>query len=93
MLYKCEEWESISGWHCGCLLDLAHNSNLWYLPARILDLTPAQFIEFLITNYKPDHIYFNKESCFFSYSWDKQESMRKFKRFINAAARKKNFQI
>ena len=93
MLYKCEEWESISGWHCGCLLDLGHDSNLWYLPARILDLTPAQFITFMIENYKPDHIYLNAEKCLFFYSWDKQEDMRKYKNMINAAARKKNFQI
>ena len=88
------EWESGSGhWCCNCIDDLGHGSGEWYLPARILDLTPAQFIKFLMENYKPDYYHYNEEKCLFFYSWKKQEDMRKFKRFINAAARKKNFQI
>ena len=94
MLYKMSEWESVgSGWHCGCLDNLAQDSNLWYLPARILGLSPAAFIELLVTKYQPDHFYYNKDSGFLSYSWSNQSKMRVYKNMINAEARKANFQI
>lgn len=94
MLYQQSEWQSPSGaWHCNCIDKLGANSGAWYLPARILGLTPADFVEFLMTNFKPDHFSYCKEKCFCQWSWDKQASMRKYKNYINAAARKVNFQI
>jgi len=94
MLYKMTEWQSSSGlWYCNCVDDLAHNSGVWYLPARILDLTPAAYIEYMIKNFKPDRIYADKESCFISFSWKNQADMRLWKNFINKKAREKNFQI
>lgn len=94
MLYKMSEWESDgSGWHCGCLDNLAKDSNLWYLPARILNITPAAFVELLATKYQPDYFYYNPETGFLSYSWSSQTRMRSFKNWINAEARKVNFQI
>ena len=93
-LYKMTEWESLaSGWHCGCVDNLGGGSNLWYLPARILDIAPAEFIELLVTKYQPDSVWYSKEKCVLVYSWKSQTKMRKFKNDMNAAARKKNFQI
>lgn len=94
MLYVQSEWQSPSGkWHCNCVEKLADNSGAWYLPARILGMTPADFIEYLINNFHPDHFIYDKEKCFCLWSWTKQSDMRKYKNFINAAARKVNFQI
>ena len=94
MLYKMSEWESpVSGWHCGCVDALADPNNTWWLPARILNISPAEYVELVITKFKPDHVYFNKEKCFFSFSWNSQTAERAFKNYINAAARKINFQI
>ena len=94
MLYKMTEWESpCSGWYCGNIDALGKNSNAWWLPARILNLTLTDYIQLLITKYKPDYIHFNKESFLLSFSWVNQAAMRKFKNDINAAARKVNFQI
>ena len=94
MLYKSEEWQSATGyWHCNCTSNLANNSGAWYLPARILGITPADFITLLLTKYKPDKFYFDKDTCFCNWSWKSQSDMRKYKNMINAEARKKNFQI
>ena len=96
MIWQAKEWETpVSGWHCGCVDDLAHDSNAWYIPARILGISPAEFIKLLVTEYKPDHIHFLDENgnCFFSYSWDSQAAMRRFKNNLNKIAREKNFQI
>lgn len=93
MLYKQSEWESESGWHCNCIDNLGKNSAAWWHPARILKISPAQFIELLITKFKPDYFYFNKETCFCSWSWKDQSKMRIYKNYINAAARKVDYQI
>ena len=50
-IYKETEWESTSGWHSACVDDLAHNSGAWYMPARVLGISPAQFLELLFENY------------------------------------------
>lgn len=94
MIYKSEEWQGSSGnWYCNCLSNLGSNAGAWYMPARILNISPAQFIELLITKYKPDNFSFNKDTCFCCWSWKSQTAMRKFKNDINAAARKANFQV
>lgn len=94
MLYQQTEWQSPSGaWHCNCVDNLAGGSGTWYLPARILGLAPADFLEMLITNFKPDHFVYDKEKCFCQWSWNSQSLMRKYKNWINAAARKANFQV
>ena len=94
MLYKLTEWQDVCGkWHCGCVDDLANGSNMWYLPARILNISPAQYISWVIDNYAPDDIYASKEKCLVFISWTDQNKMRKFKNYINKKAREINFQI
>ena len=93
MLYKCEEWQSGSGlWHCGCMENLAGGSNEWYLPARILGLSPAAFVQYMIKEFNP-LVTANKEKGLVFFSWQKQADMRKYKNFINKKARECNFQI
>lgn len=92
-VWKATEWESNSKWHCNCVDDLGHNSSAWWHPARILGISPAQFIELLLTKYKPDHFSYSKESGFCNWSWDSQDKMREFKNFINRKAREVNYQI
>ena len=93
MLYKMTEWKSASGkWYCNCVDDLAGTAGLWQTPARILDLTPAAYVKFVVEHYHPD-VYYNEEKCLVFFSWKDQSQMREFKRFINKKAREKNFQI
>lgn len=93
MLYKMSEWETSSGWHCGNVEAVGKNSNAWWYPARILKLSPADYIAFVINQYKPDYIHFNKQAFLFTFSWKNQSKMREFKNFINRKARESNFQI
>ena len=93
MLYVAKEWESESGWHCACTDDLAHNSAAWYMPARVLGISPAEFLILLLNEYKPDDFYFNSEKCFCCWTWKSQAAERKYKNMLNSVARKKNFQI
>lgn len=94
MVWQASEWQSLSGrWYCNCIDKLGAGSGTWYLPARILGLTPAEFINFLFKNFKPDYFSYNEEKCFCSWSWKSQTAMRAYKNYINKEARKVNFQI
>lgn len=96
-LFQMTEWVSPTGkWHCACVSNLKENSSAWYLPARILGISPAEYLLFVIENYKPDDIsVLNKDSndLIILFSWNEQKNMRKFKNYINKKAREVNFQI
>ena len=68
---------------------------MWWIPAYLLGKTPSEDVEWLIENYKPDYIYFNRKKGFFSYSWAKENyaSAHKFLLYINRIARNKNFVV
>lgn len=91
-LMKYTEWESAAGWHSGDVSDLAHNSNSWWYPARLLDMSPADYILFLKEKYSAhDFIYFEEKNLLL-WSWTK-EDCHAFTLFINSISRKKNFII
>lgn len=96
MVWQLEEFQSEGdkSWHCNCIkaLGTPHMAE-WYIPARILEISPAEYVEYMIDNFKPDHIYVNKEKCLIFFSWNKQADMRKYKNTLNRIAREKNFQI
>lgn len=92
-VYKMTEWESESGWHCNDVSDLGHGSGYWWHAARACNMTPADFIKFLINNYHPDKISYHLGNNCLLYSWNSQVKMREFKNFVNAQARKNNYQI
>ena len=94
MLWQCSEWQGASGvWYCNCLQSLTTNASCWYAPARILGISPAEFIKLIIGKYGADHVKYFPDSCFFSFGWTDQLKMRIFKNEINRVARTKNFQI
>ena len=94
-VFKLTEWESTSSgqWYCNDVSNLAGGSGDWWNCARACNLSPADFIKMLIKDFHPDNFYFSEDKCFISYSWNSQVDMRKFKNYINAQARKNNFNI
>ena len=93
-LYKCEEWQGSSGiWYCEHTSTFPKNVVKWVVPARILGLTPADFLRYLINEYQPDEVYHNEDCSFVGWGWRDQAKMRKYKNWINAEARRKNFKI
>ena len=94
MLYKLSEWQGASGfWYCNCIDSLTTNAVKWYAPARILSISPAEFVKLVIGKFGADVVSYNQESGFFHYAWTSQEKMRIYKNYINRIAREKNFQI
>ena len=94
MLYRVEEWQGASGiWYCNCISALTTNAAKWYAPARVLGISPAEFVKLVVEKYGADQVRYFADSGFFLYGWTSQEKMRVFKNALNAEARKKNFQI
>lgn len=93
-ILKYSEWETPTGWFCNDIEDLAGISGLWWIPARLLNMTPADYIQWLINNYKPDKIKFTKNNVLI-YSWNKEhyQKMHSFVLYINRIARQKHFLV
>lgn len=95
-LFKCVEWEMNGEWHCADTSDLVHNSSAWWLPCRLLEITPAEFVLLLKDKYKCDHIKWldspSEDGVLYFY-WSNQAQMRVYKNWINKVAREKKFYI
>ena len=92
-IWKATEWESAGMWHCNDTSNLVGGSSNWWHQARIWQKTPAEFIEFLISEYKPDNISYSQGQNLLIFSWRNQNTMRVYKNRLNAQARKVNYQI
>lgn len=93
MTYQVKEWESPSGWHFNCTDALGTVYSQWYYPARILGMSPADYIKYIIDNYKPEKISWCKDKCLVFFSWENYSNMHKLVLLINREARKKGVQI
>lgn len=93
MVYKMEEWQGATGnWYCNCLSNIGGGSALWYHPARILNMEPADFLLWLKDTYNPC-FYYRDDGSFVGYYWESQAEMRKYKNLINKKAREVNYLI
>ena len=93
-IYRLEEWQGASGiWYCEHTSSYPEGVQKWILPARLLDMTADVFLQWLIDNYKPDHICHDDSCSFVNWGWSDQSQMRKYKNYINKIAREKNFKI
>ena len=93
-LLKYTEWQGGSGrWYCNDVSDLASPRAKWWAPARMMNISPAEYVQWLIDNFKPDTIIYYQEQDVLVYSWKKQTDMRVFKNKLNALARKYNYII
>lgn len=91
-IYRMDEWKSPTGkWHCIDTSNFAAGSANWWIPCRILGISPADFVEYLLSFNA--NVTWIEESGLLLWDFDKQSDMRKFKNTINSIARKKNFLI
>lgn len=96
-LLRYEEWEINGNWYCNDTKELSCKNSiasLWYAPVRMLGITPSEYVQLLIEKFEVDSISFSDKHWDYgvlTFSWKSQSKMRKFKNFINAEARKRNF--
>ena len=92
-IFKMDEWYDCGYWHCNDISDLGHNSGAWWHPARILKMDPADYLKWVIDNYKPDKVNYSADASVVWFEWKNQDKMRKFKNYINAQARKAGYEV
>jgi hypothetical protein len=93
-LLRYTEWQGESGrWYCNDISDLTSVRAKWWAPARMMNISPAEYAQWIISNFKPDTIIYYQEQDVLIYSWKKQADMRVFKNKLNALARKYNYII
>ena len=91
-LYRLEEWEDRGKYYRNYTKE-GKKGGLWFHPARILGISADKYIEWVIKNYNAEVYYHNDDCSLVFIRWNKQSDMRKFKNYINAQARKKNYII
>ena len=92
-ILKYTEWEQGGYWYCNDVSDIAGPGFHWSAAMRLLNLTPLAFVEMLATQFKPDRIKYDPEHNVLVYCWKSQQAMRKYKNWLNAEARKRNFLV
>lgn len=92
-LLRYEPWESDGRYHVNDCTDLKSIRGLWWVPARMLGISPVEYVNLLITRFKVDKIKYIEEADVLIYSWNSLQKARDFKNWLNAEARKRNFKI
>lgn len=93
-LLKYVEWqEGPNSWACNDTSDLCSVRALWWTPARMLGISPAEYVKLLIEKFHPDRIKYFQEQDVLVYSWKNINDCRAFKNWINAEARKRKYII
>ena len=91
-LLKYKEWQTPYGWETGDTSDLAHGSNTWWYPARMLNITPADYVLLLKDTYNAKVRYFPDENLLI-FHWKSYSDCMRFTKFINQEAIKRKFMI
>lgn len=91
-LYKASIWQGGSGlWYCGDIEDLGHNSGAWWIPARMLCISPADYVALLVKEFKVSVIDFNYNKNYLYFAWRNEADCRRYKNWINDKARKAKY--
>lgn len=91
-LYKASIWQGGSKlWYVSDIEDLGGHSGRWWVPCRILGISPADYVQLLIDEFKVSNIKYDKEKNFLYFSWEKESDARRYKNWINSMARKANY--
>lgn len=90
-LYKASIWQGASKlWYVSDIEDLGGHSGRWWVPCRILGVSPADYARLLIEEFKAN-VRYNEERNFLYVSWNKEADARCYKNWINQMARKANY--
>lgn len=93
-LLKYSEWQSGSGrWFVNDISDLTSVRSMWWIPARLLEISLDNFILMLKNDFKVDYLTFNGKTLIYSWAEKNYSNAHKFLLFINRKAREKNFII
>lgn len=92
-LMKYSEWECALGWRAGDISDLAHNSNYWGYPAKMLGISLTDYILLLKNNFNATDFKYFKDKNLLIWRWENYNDCHRWVLWINKEARKRKFMI
>jgi len=96
-LYKVTEWKQGSSWSAGDTSDLAHDSNLWYIPPRMLGISLEDWILKLKNEFNATGFHFypkaNGGKSLLIYHWENYNDCHRYVLWINKKSREGNWTI
>lgn len=90
-LYKADIWKDNGVWHVNDVQDLAGISGYWWVPMRMLELSPIEYVTLLKEKFNASNFIYTAKYDTLIFSFKKESDGRKFKNYINKIARDKNF--
>ncbi len=93
-LYKLSEWDTPAD--MTYVNDISKTGKVgaqWWVPARVLGISPSEFLLLLIEDYDATISKYVPETGQVIYGWKKENKAkcRKFKNYVNKVAREKQF--
>ncbi len=87
-----QEWQTPLGdWMCNDVSDLAGISGYWWVPARMLGISPAAFVQLLIEKFQPDKIKFTGNVLMYSWSNRNYNKCHSFVLWLNKESRDRKY--
>lgn len=87
-IYKVSAWKASSGrWYCNDVSDLSGTSGYWWVPCRILNISPSDFVLLIKFRFHAEVAY-NAENGFLHYFWsqEREKDCKAYMKFINSFA-------
>ena len=91
-IMKYTEWESNGNWYSRDVSDLTHNSDAWWLPARMLNISLTDYIMILKNDYHAFDFRYFQDVNILLWKWNYNDC-HKFTLWINREARNRKFKI
>lgn len=94
-IYKASEWQNgDSGpWYVNDVSELSTTASKWYVPVRILGITPVEYVLLLRDKFNAKRIRYHEPTDVLLFSFDTQADARVYKNWINKKARQSNFMV
>ena len=93
-VYRCTEWQDATGnWLVNDTTSMTSIAVKWWVPVRMLNLTPEDYIRLLKDKFHVNYMKYVKDADLLIFSFDTQEAARKYKNWINKEARNRNYII
>ena len=93
-IYKATTWQgSVGDWYCNDVEDLPGRSPYWWVPCRILKITPVEYVKMLVEEFHVSRLSYSKEKNVLCFSWNKDNGAdaARYCTFINKKAKEAKF--
>lgn len=92
-ILKLSEWEIAGKWYCADTTDLGAGSGNTWFPARMLNITPADYLLLLKDKFHVKNLKIVGEKCNLIFNFETMTDCHSFVLFINREAKERKYFI